>query len=81
MLQNNDFVSAEELAKREFNTLRGKICSFIESMGMPHSQERAAVTLIKQYTYESQDVISQLVDSCEDIKFRYNETRVENNEQ
>lgn len=45
---------SEELLKREFNTLRGKVCSVIEAMGMPHSQERAAIHLIKQYTYETQ---------------------------
>lgn len=77
MLPNNDYVTAAELAKREFNALRGKICSVIESMGMPHSQERAAVTLIKQYTYDSQDTLAQLIQVCGNNKFKYSENKVE----
>jgi hypothetical protein len=48
-------------------------------MDLPHTQERATVGLVKQYSYESQEVISQLLGSVDkDQKFRYNVNRIEN---
>lgn len=80
MIPDNKFVPASELAIREFNTLRGKLCAVIESMNLPHSQERAAVGLVKQHTYDSQETISQLLAQTKPgakQKFRYNNTKVE----
>lgn len=50
----------EQTFNREWDTLRGKVCSVIEAMGMPHSQERAAINLIKEYTYSCQERIRQI---------------------
>lgn len=78
MIPDNNWVSASELSIREFNALRGKLCSVIESMGLPNRQERAAVAQIKQYTYESQEAISQLLGRTDPKgKFRYHPDKVE----
>jgi hypothetical protein len=76
-MQGNEWVPASELAKREFNNMRGKICSAVESLGLPHAQERAVVTTIKQFTYDSQETIAQLLDEDSERKYRYNEHRIE----
>lgn len=78
MIPNNEWVAASELTVREFNALRGKICSAVESLGLPHQQERAVIAQIKQYSYDSQELISQLMSAAtNDKKFRYNDHRVE----
>ena len=78
MIPNNEWVAASELTVREFNTLRGKICSAVESLGLPHQQERAVIAQIKQYSYDSQELISQLMSAAtNDKKFKYNDKRVE----
>lgn len=79
MIPDNHFVPAAELAIREFNSLRGKLCAIIESMDLPHSQERAAVGLVKQHTYDSQEVISQVLGRIDNRqqKFKYSDTRIE----
>ena len=57
------------------NTMRGKICSAIEELNLPERQEVAAITLIKQFSYDAQEVISQLLDSLDDEskQFKYNQ--------
>ena len=78
MIQENDWVKASELAIREFNTLRGKICSAIEALGLPHQQERGVISQIKQYSYDSQETVAQLLEAAiDDKKFKYNENRIE----
>lgn len=76
-MQENEWVLASELAKREFNSMRGKICSAIESLGLPHAQERALITNVKQFTYDSQETMAQLLDKSTTAKYRYNENRIE----
>jgi hypothetical protein len=78
MIQNNDWVAASELSVREFNSLRGKICSAIEAIGLPHQQERAVIAQIKQYSYDSQETVAQLLSkAAPDKRFKYDDNRVE----
>jgi L-2-hydroxyglutarate oxidase LhgO len=78
-LPHNNFVPASEISIRTMNTMRGKICSAIEGLNLPESQEVAAITLIKQFSYDAQEVISQLLDSLDknDKQFRYNQKVLE----
>jgi len=68
-------LEAREIAIRELNSLRGRLCTVIESAGLPQKQERAIVTLIKNASYQSQAVISELLEKLDsgDIKFTYTE--------
>lgn len=68
-----EILPAREVAIREFNGLRGRLCTVIESAGLPKKQERALVTLIKNHSYQSQAVVSELLDKLDggDVKFRY----------
>lgn len=79
---NEDTLPAREVAVREFNSLRGRLCTVIEAAGLDKKQERALVTLIKNLSYQNQAVIKELIDRLEDeadhsILFRYNETKLE----
>ena len=76
----NDWVQADELAKRTMNTMRGKMCSLIEGMDLPsHQQEEAVITLLKQFSYEAQDVLAQLIEELDEgsHSFRYNNKALE----
>jgi len=78
MIQRNDWVPASEFAIREMNSLRGKMCSVIEGMHLPEKQERAAIALIKQLSYQTQDTLSQLFEySNGTALYRYQNERVE----
>jgi hypothetical protein len=78
MIQKNDWVSASEFTIREMNSLRGKICSVIEGMDLPEKQERAAIALIKQLSYQTQDTLSQLFEHSNGTAFyRYQNDKVE----
>ena len=78
MIQKNEWVPASEFVIREMNSLRGKMCSVIEGMHLPEKQERAAIALIKQLFYQTQDTISQLVDqSSGTAHFRYQNEKIE----
>lgn len=68
-----------ELVVSEYNSLRGKLCNVIESASLPLKQERALVTLIKQLSYQSQAVISELIDELgeQDKVFSYVEKKLE----
>jgi hypothetical protein len=60
-------LSSREVAVREFNSLRGRLCTVIESAGLPKVQERALVTLIKNLSYQHQKVIAELLERHEDV--------------
>ncbi len=79
---SGDILTAREIAIREFNSLRGRLCTVIESAGLQKKQERALVTLIKNLSYQNQAVIAELIsrlDEGEDVKaFRYSENKLEN---
>lgn len=68
-----EILPAREIAIREFNGLRGRLCTVIESAGLPKKQERALVTLIKNHSYQSQAVVGELLDRLDggDVQFRY----------
>ena len=76
---SSEFVNAREIAISEFNSLRGRLCTVIESAGLPKGQERAIVTLIKNLSYQNQAVISELIQKLDDknMAFRYNENKLE----
>lgn len=81
----DDLVSAREVAIREFNSLRGRLCTVIESAGLPPKQERAVVLLIKNLSYQNQAVIAELIDKLEQhagtaYLFRYSEDKLNNGE-
>lgn len=52
---------AREIAVRELNSLRGRLCAVIESAGLPYKQERAIITLIKNLSFQNQAVIEKLL--------------------
>lgn len=81
-MSNVESLPAREVAIREFNSLRGRLCTVVESAGLPKKQERALVTLIKNLSYQNQAVIAELIERLEDeaqhsILFRYTETKLE----
>lgn len=57
---------AREIVAREFNSLRGRLCTVIESAGMPYKQERAIITLIKNLSFQNQAVTTQIVEELDD---------------
>ena len=66
-------LEAKEIAIREFNGLRGRLCTVIESANLPPKQEKALIIMIKNASYQSQAVISELLAKLDtqDIKFTY----------
>lgn len=78
----DEAVSAREVMIKELNSLRGRLCTVIESAGLPEKQERALVLLIKNLSYQNQAVITELIERLEDnveqpLLFRYNEKKLE----
>lgn len=65
MYQSEEYLPAREIAIREFNSLRGRLCTVIESAGLPKKQERALVLLIKNLSYQNQAVIAELINKLE----------------
>jgi hypothetical protein len=77
-LPQNEWVTGQELAIREFNSIRGRLLSVIEAMDLPERQEQATKALIKQLTYSSQEVIAQILShATHNRTFRYQENQVE----
>lgn len=87
-----EMLPAREVAIREFNSLRGRLCTVIESAGLPKKQERALVLLIKNLSYQNQAVIAELIEKLEEaygnmetqagmgstgLQFRYSENKLE----
>lgn len=56
---------AREIVAREFNSLRGRLCTVIESAGLPYKQERAIVTLIKNLSFQNQAVTTKVVEELD----------------
>jgi len=78
MIQRNEWVPASEFVIREMNSLRGKMCSVVEGMHLPEKQERAAIALIKQLSYQTQDTLAQLIEhSAGPAQFRYQNEKIE----
>lgn len=83
---SEDLLPAKEIAILEFNSLRGRLCTVIESAGLPQKQERALVLLIKNLSYQNQAVIAELIaklegelgsDQPDSLLFRYNKNKLE----
>jgi hypothetical protein len=72
-LPRNEWVSAPEISIRSMNTMRGKMCSAIESLNLPETQETAVIALIKQFSYDTQEIISQLLNHIDEgeKQFKY----------
>lgn len=65
-------LQAKEVAIREMNSLRGRLCSIIESANLPQKQEKALITLIKNLSYQNQSTIVDLIDALDDGReFKY----------
>ncbi len=64
-MEVSGYLPAKEVAIREFNSLRGRLCTVVESAGLPKKQERALVLLIKNLSYQNQAVISDLIEKLE----------------
>jgi hypothetical protein len=76
-----ELLPAKEVAIREFNSLRGRLCTVIESAGLPREQERALVLLIKNLSYQNQAVIAELIERLEDgdpRMFSYAKNKLDN---
>lgn len=78
-LPNNKWVAPEEISIRTMNTMRGKMCSLIEGMNLPSKQEEGAITLLKQFSYEAQEVVAQLLRevNIDNVSFKYNDKLLE----
>ena len=79
----SEWVPAKELAIREFNSLRGRLCTTIESVGLPKKQEKSLIQMIKSISYQNQAVISELIgvlDPAEQRVFTYNSEKLLNDE-
>jgi hypothetical protein len=61
-----EFFPARELSIKEFNSLRGRLCTVIESANLPNRQERALVNMIKNLSYQSQAVVAELIERLDD---------------
>jgi hypothetical protein len=77
-MEDVELLEAREVMIREFNSLRGRLCTVIESAGLPKTQERALVTLIKNLSFQNQAVAIELIDKLEkgDRAFRYNHSKL-----
>jgi hypothetical protein len=73
MDREDELLTAREISIREMNSLRGRLCTVVESAGLPKKQERALVLLIKNLSYQSQAVIAELLQKIDgaELQFRY----------
>lgn len=55
-------MSDTEVIEKEFDRLRGRLCGFIEACGLNERQERGAIQMLKSLTYDSQKVITDLLE-------------------
>lgn len=74
-----EFLPAKEIMIREFNSLRGRLCTVVESAGLPQRQERALITLIKNLSFQNQAVAIELISKLdsEGQLFRYNQNKLQ----
>lgn len=78
MAELEDWLPPKEIAIREFNSLRGRLCTVIESLGLPSKQERAIILMIKQSSYQQQFTVAELLDKLDNGKrFKYAGNRLE----
>lgn len=74
----NESLSAKEIVTKELDSLRGRLCTVIESASLPKKQEKALITLIKQLSYQNQAVIVEIIEALDkDQKFVYLRQKVQ----
>jgi hypothetical protein len=75
-----EYLSAREIAIREFNSLRGRLCTVIESANLPTRQERALIQMIKNVSYQNQAVVTELIEKLNgsEALFHYAESKLAN---
>lgn len=73
------WLEPQEIVHREFNSLRGRLLSVIEAIGLPEMQERALKQLVKQASFQQQKTVAELVESLNehDMQFRYANNHLE----
>lgn len=78
-MEDAELLPAREIAIREFNSLRGRLCTVVESAGLPQKQERALITLIKNLSFQNQAVVIELINKLdtEEQLFRYNQNKLQ----
>ena len=52
--------------REEFNRMRGRICGLIEAVGMPDKQERGAISTFKTLSYDSENLVVEMVEAILD---------------
>ena len=57
----SDDADLEQTVRGEFNRMRGRLCGFIEACGLPERQERGAIATLKSLSYDSENLIVELV--------------------
>jgi len=74
-----EYLPAREIAIREFNSLRGRLCTVVESANLPKRQERALVNMIKNLSYQNQAVVAELIEKLDGTErtFSYIESKLE----
>ena len=78
-MEDAELLPAREIAIREFNSLRGRLCTVVESAGLPQKQERALITLIKNLSFQNQAVVIELINKldADEQLFRYNQNKLQ----
>lgn len=51
----------KRVIRKEFDRMRGRLCGFIEACGLPEKQERGAIATLKSLSYDSENLIVDLV--------------------
>lgn len=69
-----EWLPPQEIVRREMNTLRGRLLSTIEAIGLPKGQEEAIKHLTKNITFQQQFLLEEIVNTMDDdrgFKFKY----------
>lgn len=64
-MQTLEKLHAREIVVREFNSLRGRLCTVIESAALPKKQERALVNMVKNLSYQNQAIVTELIEKLD----------------
>lgn len=75
----DEVLPGREIAVRELNSLRGRLCTVIESLALPVKQEKAIINLIKNLSFQNQATIVELIELLDNgakREFRYTNSRL-----
>ena len=61
MLTQDQAKGLKDTYSKNQDRLRGRMCGLIESMGLPEKQERAAISLVKAISYDSDREIVEML--------------------